>query len=162
MRGHLQRASGERAELFTPPVLQKQAAGHCYLKLTFVLGQDVFLVIHFQSKNCVCVFGPASSGCKHRSISTKPPVGHTGSGKANGGKEKSGLIYPTLPVSVMIISHDDCPSVRSLVRTHLKCCVQLLAPHFKKDIGGQQRLQRISHEEQLRELGLFSLQEGNP
>lgn len=68
VRGHLQRASGERAELFPPPVLQKQAVGHCHFKLAFVLGQEGFLVIHFQSEKCVCV----SLVLHHRDANTGP------------------------------------------------------------------------------------------
>ncbi|RMC14936.1 hypothetical protein DUI87_07113 [Hirundo rustica rustica] len=57
----------------------------------------------------------------------------------------------------------------ALGKVHLKCCAQFWAPHFKKVIGVlrrvQQRATRLmkglenkSHKEQLRELGLFSLQ----
>jgi len=65
-------------------------------------------------------------------------------------------------------SQNQSQTVPPLLCLHLKYCVQFWAPHYEKDIEGLVRVQRRamrlvrglenkSYEEQLRELGLFSL-----
>ncbi|RMC14298.1 hypothetical protein DUI87_09391 [Hirundo rustica rustica] len=79
----------------------------------------------------------------------------------------------TQPVSAVVWQQDqgrDCPLYWALVRPHLKSCGHFGVPHCKEDIEGLECAQRRAvelgkgleqkfHEEQLRKVGAFSLEE---
>ncbi|KAJ7405903.1 hypothetical protein WISP_136835 [Willisornis vidua] len=51
------------------------------------------------------------------------------------------------------------PLYSALVRPDFQCCIQFWAPNYKKDIKGLENgLEYKSYQEQLRNLGLFSLE----